>query len=62
MKFFDLNIVLDSKDKKNSTAIKKDKALSSNYKKYKSKLLRYPTDKESWLAFLDKFNTLVDKL
>ena len=46
----------------NNEKLQKDKTLSYNYKKYKSKLLRYPTDKEAWLAFLDKFNILVNKL
>ena len=62
MKFFDLNVVLDFKDKKNFNKIKNDKVLSSNYKKYKSKLLKYPEDKEAWMEFLNKFESLINKL
>ena len=62
MKFFDLNIVLDDKKKINSNSIKKDKSLSVNYKKYKSKLLKYPVEKDSWGDFFDKFNKSINKL
>jgi len=62
MKFFDLNVVLDDEKKTNSNAIKKDKLLSANYKKYKSKLLKYPNEKNPWSEFVEKFNKLTDKL
>ena len=62
MKFFDLNIVLDDQNKTNSNIIKKDKLLSSSYKKYKSKLLKYPIEKDSWLDFFEKFNKIINKL
>jgi starch synthase len=62
MKFFDLNIVLDDEKKTNSNAIKKDKLLSVNYKKYKSKLLKYPIEKDSWADFFDQFNKSINKL
>jgi len=62
MKFFDLNIVLDDEKKTNSNAIKKDKLLSVNYKKYKSKLLKYPIEKDSWIDFFDQFNKSINKL
>ena len=62
MKFFDLNIVLDDDKKTISGAIKKDKLLSANYKKYKSKTLKYPNDKEALVDFYDKFDKQIDKL
>ena len=62
MKFFDLNILLDNKDKKNLNAINKNKALASSYKKCKSRSFKYPEGKDAWMAFLDKFNSLIDKL
>ena len=48
--------------KTNSNTIKKNKLLSSNYKKYKSKLLKYPIEKDSWLDFFEKFNKTINKL
>ena len=62
MKFFFFIIVLDDEKKTNSNAIKKGKLLSAKYKKYKSKLLKYPNDKNPWSNFSEKFNKLVDKL
>ena len=62
MKFFDLNIVLDDEKKSISGAIKKDKLLSANYKKYKSKILKYPNDKDALIDFYDKFDKQIDKL
>ena len=62
MKFFDLNIVLDDEKKTNSNIIKKNKLLSSNYKKYKSTLLKHPIEKDSWLDFFEKFNKTINKL
>ena len=62
MKFFDLNVVLDDEKKTNSNTINKNKLLSSNYKKYKSKLLKYPIEKDSWLDFFEKFNKTINKL
>ncbi len=62
MKFFDMNIVLDDKEKTNSVSIKKDKLLSANYKKYKSKLLKYPDDKDSLINLYDNFNKIINKL
>ena len=62
MNYFDYNIVLDDVKKTVSSSIKKDKVLSSNYKRNKSKILKYPTDKELWKPFYDKFNTIIEKL
>ena len=62
MKFFDMNIPLDDNKKTISTLIKKDKLLSSSYKKNKSKTLKYPVDKDSWDLFYEKFNNIVEKL
>jgi len=62
MNFFDLNILLDTKNKKNLKAINKNKLLASSYKKCKSRTFQYPEGKDAWMAFLDKFNLLVNKL
>ena len=62
MNYFDLNILLDSKDKKNLAKINKNKGFSSNYKKSKSYSLIYPDDIDSWSSFFKKFNSLIDKL
>ena len=62
MKFFDLNILLDNRDKKNLNAINKNKGLASSYKKCKSRSFIYPEGKDAWMVFLDKFNSLIDKL
>ena len=62
MKFFDLNIVLDDDEKTVSKLIKENKSLSLNYKKYKSKTLKYPLEKDSWDTFYDKFNACINKL
>ena len=57
-----MDIVLDDEKKSISGAIKKDKLLSANYKKYKSKTLKYPNDKEALVDFYDKFDKQIDKL
>ena len=62
MKFFDLNILLDSKDKKLLSKINKNKSLSLNYKKSKSANLVYPEDNESWIKLSDKIDSLISKL
>ena len=62
MSFFNLNILLDSKDKKLLTKINKDKNLSLNYKKSKSINLVYPDDNESWIKLSDKIDSLISKL
>ena len=62
MNYFDYNIVLDDVKKTVYSSIKKDKILSSNYKKNKSKILKYPVDLESWKSFYDKFNKIIEKL
>ena len=62
MKFFDLNILLDSKDKKLLSKINKNKSLSLNYKKSKSINLIYPEDNESWIKLSDKIDSLISKL
>ena len=62
MNFFDLNILLDSKDKKNLSKIKKTKGFFSNYKKSNSKLLVYPENNDSWSKFLDTIIPLINKL
>ena len=62
MKFFDLNILLDSKDKTNLSKINKNKIWASNYKKYKTKSIIYPEDKDSWSKFLDKISQSISKL
>ena len=62
MRFFDLNILLDSKDKSNLSAINKNKTWASNYKKAKSKSIIYPDDKDSWSKALDKISKSISKL
>ncbi len=62
MKFFDLNILLDSKDKANLSKINKNKIWASSYKKAKSKSIIYPDDKESWSKSLDKISKSISKL
>ena len=62
MNYFDLNILLDSKNKANLSKINKDKAWSSNYKKAKTKPLVYPEGKEAWIKFLDNVSKSINKL
>ena len=62
MRFFDLNILLDSKDKSNLSIINKNKTWASNYKKAKSKSIIYPDDKDSWSKALDKISKSISKL
>jgi len=62
MNYFDLNILLDSKNKTNLSKINKTKTGAFNYKKSKTKLMIYPEDKESWLKFLDKASESISKL
>ena len=60
--FFDLNILLDSKNKSLLSKINKNKNLSLKYKKSKSVNLVYPDDNESWKNLSDKINSLINKL
>ncbi|MAR14852.1 MAG: hypothetical protein CMG21_00110 [Candidatus Marinimicrobia bacterium] len=60
--FFDLNVLLDTKDKNLLSKINKNKNLSSNYKKSKSINLIYPDDNESWFKLSDKIDSLINKL
>ena len=62
MKFFNLNVLLDSKDKNLLSKIKKNKSLSLNYKKSKSINLIYPDDNDSWKKLSDKIESLINKL
>ena len=62
MKFFNLNILLDSKDKSLLSKINKNKSLSSNYKKSKSVNLLYPDDNDSWIKLSNKIDSLITKL
>ena len=62
MPFFDMNVLLDSKDKSLLSKINKNKQLSLVYKKSKSKSLIYPDDNDSWLKLLDKIDSLISKL
>ena len=62
MNFFDLNVLLDSKNKSLLSKINKNKALSSNYKKSKSINFIYPDDNNSWLKISDKIDSLISKL
>ena len=62
MKFFNLNILLDSKDKSLLSKINKNKSLSSNYKKSKSVNLVYPDDNDSWIKLSNKIDSLINKL
>jgi len=62
MNFFDLNVLLDSKNKSVLSKINKNKALSSNYKKSKSINLTYPDDNDSWLKISNKIDSLISKL
>jgi len=62
MNFFDLNILLDSKNKTLLSKINKNKSLSSNYKKSKSINFIYPDDNASWLKLSDKIDSLISKL
>ena len=62
MKEFNLNILLDSKDKSLLSKINKNKQLSLNYKKSKSKSFIYPDDNDSWKKLSDKIDSLFNKL
>ena len=62
MPFFDMNVLLDSKDKSLLSKINKNKQLSLVYKKSKSKSLIYPDDNDSWLKLSDKIDSLISKL
>ena len=62
MKFFNLNVLLDSKDKNLLSKIKKNKSWSLNYKKSKSINLIYPEDNDSWKKLSDKIESLINKL
>ena len=62
MKEFNLNILLDSKDKGLLSKINKNKQLSLNYKKSKSKSFIYPDDNDSWKKLSDKIDSLFNKL
>ena len=62
MNFFDLNVLLDSKNKSLLSKINKNKTLSSNYKKSKSINLTYPDDNDSWLKISNKIDSLISKL
>jgi len=62
MKFFDLNVLLDSKGKNLLSKINKNKSLSLNYKKSKSINLIYPDDNDSWKTLSDKIDLLISKL
>jgi len=62
MPFFDMNILLDSKNKSLLSKINKNKQLSLSYKKSKSKNLFYPDGNDSWLKLSDKIDSLISKL
>ena len=62
MKFFDLNILLDSKKKINLSKINKNKIGAPIYKKSKTKSIVYPEDEATWTKFLDKTVELINKL
>ena len=59
MKYFDLNVLLDCKNKSLLSKINKNKNLSLNYKKSKSKALIYPDDNDSWRKISDKIDLLI---
>ena len=62
MKEFNLNILLDSKEKILLSKINKNKKLSLSYKKSKSKSFIYPEDNDSWRKLSDKIDSLFNKL
>ena len=59
---FNMNVLLDTKDKSLAKKINKSKLLSENFKKAKTRSWKFPEENQDWLKLSEKIDSLILKL